>query len=292
MNSYISMRAKCLIFSLFVLLSVFDLGYGASIRTAGKPVVLKCPSTMHQKQLEEIIVSVGKADTKPKAEGINDELNKLKNQMLKDKGMVEQKKNHQLEVLGSKIGMNTAFLMAANNPGEALNMVVKSVAAFKRQATHAKTKLTTAQDSLDKVKEEFDSNPSVTMRSIKEAREADVQRSAERVDAVQIRLAESLAAEKALKDKCGGGAVTTEQCTKQLVDALNAIGEETRTHSVEFWKKENKEFEKAVTLSRKNANACLMNLNKQVATVDDAKTKLIQARQGELTTHAEKNRKC
>ena len=39
------------------------------------------------------------------------------------------------------------------------------------------------------------------MRSIKEAREADVQRSAERVDAVQIRLAESLAAEKALKDK-------------------------------------------------------------------------------------------
>jgi hypothetical protein len=189
---------------------------------------------MHQKQLEEIIVSVGKADTKPKAEGINDELNKLKNQMLKDKGMVEQKKNHQLEVLGSKIGMNTAFLMAANNPGEALNMVVKSVAAFKRQATHAKTKLTTAQDSLDKIKEEFDSNPSVTMRSIKEAREANVQRSAERVDAVQIRLAESLAAEKALKDKCGGGAVTTEQCTKQLVDALNAIGEETRTHSVEF----------------------------------------------------------
>ena len=31
-----------------------------------------------------------------------------------------------------------------------------------------------------------------------------------------------------------------------------------------------------------------MNLNKQVATVDVAKTKLIQARQGELTTHAEK----
>ena len=170
MNSYISMRAKCLIFSLFVLLSVFDLGYGASIRTAGKPVVLKCPSTMHQKQLEEIIVSVGKADTQPIAEGINDELNKLKNQMLKDKGMVEQKKNHQLEVLGSKIGMNTAFLMAANNPVEALNMVVKSVAAFKRQAAHAKTKLATAQDSLDKVKEEFDSNPSVSMRSIKESR--------------------------------------------------------------------------------------------------------------------------
>merc|ERR1711871_331201 len=108
----------------------------------------------------------------------------------------------------------------------------------------------------------------------------EVERLKKRKEDLTVRLSEARAAQKTLKDKCGN-TKTADDCTVLLKDALLAVGDETRKHSIDHWKKEEQALQKDLKVVGSRAKACKDQLAKQIQQLDSLRLTLVQPLDGE-----------